>query len=75
MLNTEEKTLDLPPDILEHFYDLRALAMAASAMTLEINEGSDKLNVVRRVLQNLSDQALEFAKESDAFLIGVPVRR
>lgn len=30
----EEIKTGLPPDILEHFYDLRALAMNASAMTV-----------------------------------------
>jgi hypothetical protein len=64
----------LPPDILEHFYDLRALAMSASAMTVAAEENSDKhsdeLNAVRRVLSCLADKALWFANEADVFLIG-----
>jgi hypothetical protein len=42
-------------DTLGHFYDLRALAMSASAMTRTIDEGSDELNAVRRVLRCLAD--------------------
>jgi len=54
------------PDTLSHFYDLRALAMSASAMTLTIDEeGSDELNAIRRVLSCLADKALEFANEED----------
>lgn len=50
---------------LKHFYDLRALAMSASAMTRTIDEDSDELNAVRRVLSCLADKALEFANEID----------
>lgn len=53
------------PDTMGHFYDLRALAMSASAMTRTIDEGSDELNAVRRVLRCLADKALEFANEID----------
>lgn len=55
------------PDTLGHFYDLRALAMSASAMTRTIDEGSDELNAVRRVLSCLADKALEFANEADEY--------
>lgn len=71
------KQSGLPPGILQHFYDLRAMAMAASAMTIVI-EGSrsefrdvlgDELNAMRRVLTCLGDKALEFADEADLFLM------
>lgn len=52
----------------DQFYDLRALAMSASAMTLTIDdEGSDELNAIRRVLSCLADKALEFANEIDRY--------
>lgn len=67
----------LPPDILEHFYDLRALAMSASALSHIAEEGrgelgGDELNAIRRVLRCLADKALEFANEADAFSIHIP---
>ena len=61
--------INLPPDILEHFYDLRALAMSASALSLDFDKESDELNAVRRVLKCLEDKALKFANEADEFLI------
>lgn len=73
MPNAEKVATGSPQDILNHFYDLRALAMNASAMTFivedEIDGGSDELNAIRRVLSVLSDKALEFANEADEFLL------
>lgn len=75
MSNTQKVATPLPPDILEHFYDLRALAMSASAMTYivdeEIDGGSSELDAIRRTLQFLSDKALQFANEADEYLLGI----
>lgn len=70
---TPEKLAAGSSCILDHFYDLRALAMSASAMTHIIEEnidgGSDELNAIRRTLQCLSDNALQFANEADEFFL------
>lgn len=72
MLNVEKVATGLPPNILEHFYDLRALAMNAKALIRDYDEGSDELNAAGRVLSILSDKALEFANEADEFLLHLP---
>lgn len=66
---TEEIIPGLAPDFMEQFYDLRALAMTASALTLEVDNESDELGAVRRVLRCLGDKALQFADEADVFLL------
>lgn len=77
MLNTEKVAPGLPPDFMNRFYDLRALAMSVSAITHIAEEGrdelgGDELNAARRVLSILSDKALQFANEADEFLLHLP---
>lgn len=79
MPNAEKVATGLPPDLTNQFYDLRALAMNASAMTFIAESemtgsqgSSDELNAIRRVLSVLSDKALEFANQADGFLMSLP---